>query len=85
MARAVSYLPERERRIVTLRYFEGKALREIAALEGVEPRTIFTRRRAALKRLAATLRPLFAAGYLKIRLHSGQARALLIGLFVGRR
>jgi RNA polymerase sigma factor FliA len=55
---AVVHLAEREQVIITLRYFEGQMFKAIAEHVGVEPRTIRTRHRAAMKRLAAILRPM---------------------------
>lgn len=55
---AVAHLAEREQVIITLHYFEGRQFNAIAEHVGVEPRTIGKRHRAAMKRLAAILRPM---------------------------
>jgi len=59
--KAVAHLAEREQVIIALRYFEGQKFKQIAAHVGVELRTIHQRHRAAMKRLAAILRPMFSA------------------------
>ena len=55
---AVAHLPERDQVIVMRRYFEGQKLKEIAKHFGMDESTIGKWHRAAVKRLAALLRPL---------------------------
>ena len=57
--RALTYLAERDRTILHLRYFEGQMVKEIAEHFGVHEDTAGTWHKAAMKRLGALLRPIF--------------------------
>ena len=52
---AIDALPEAQRRVVRMRYFEGKTFKEIARIEGVPLNTALGRMHLAAKKLRRTL------------------------------
>ncbi len=56
--RAMSFLSERDRVLLTRRYFEGQTFKGIAQHFGIDPDYARERHRSAMRRLGAILRPI---------------------------
>ena len=61
---AVAGLPEEQRRLIELHFYEDVPVAEAAAALGVSRQSAYARQRMALRKLRSTLSPAFAAGAL---------------------
>ena len=62
--RAVAALPELQRRLIELHFYEDVPVAEAAVALGVSRQSAFERQRTALRKLRSALAPAFSAGTL---------------------